>query len=138
MYVCNKKTERYVVSMRRPNTFHNNDLFRQLALKDSPPIFAMRQKYTIDPGCGSCTSESCGFYEDVRGQSLPPEPPDSEPTNARGKLSYLPVSFICRNVFGKVFILRLILTGSDFEIIIKYYQLTFLHLFFCTKDDFHL
>lgn len=25
--------------MRRPNTFHNNDLFRQLALKDSPPFF---------------------------------------------------------------------------------------------------
>lgn len=39
MYVCNKKTERYVVSMRRPNTFHNNDMFRQLAVKDSPPFF---------------------------------------------------------------------------------------------------
>lgn len=51
MYVCNKKTERYVVSMRRPNTFHNNDLFRQLALKDSPPFFAMRQKYTISSDC---------------------------------------------------------------------------------------
>lgn len=101
----------------------------------NPVIFVLIYN---DPGCGSCTSESRGFYEDVRGQSLPPEPPDSEPTNARGKLSYLPVNFICRNVFGKVFILRLILTGSDFKIIIKYYQLTFLHLFFCTKDDFHL
>lgn len=89
-----------------------------------------------DPGCGSCTSESRGFYEDVRGQSLPPEPPDSEPTNARGKLSYLPVNFICRNVFGKVFILRLISTGSDFKIIIKYYQLTFLHLFFLNQGRF--
>lgn len=37
--------------MRRPNTFHNNDLFRQLALKDSPPFFAMRQKYTISGDC---------------------------------------------------------------------------------------
>lgn len=90
--------------------------------------FIMIQDVVVAP-------QNCVAFTKTSGANpfLPNHQTVSQPT--RG-VSYLPVNFICRNVFGKVFILRLILTGSDFKIIIKYYQLTFLHLFSAPRTIF--